>query len=267
MLFSSNLLSSGDHDPARPGAYGERPAHIPMLKAVFFDFNGVLVDDEHIHMELFQDVLAGLDIDLSEEDYFDKYFGYSDRDLLRVISEERGVKLKKGRVDDLIRRKNKSYLEVVAQRPVLFAGARDAVESFAEAYPLGIVSGALRVEIETILKSEDLDGQFRFVVAAEDVERGKPDPEGYVIALDRANGVAELDQLPVNPSECLVIEDSPAGVDAARALGMKIVAIASSVPRSQLVEADLVYDSIDQIRMDRIRSLFGDPIDPAVSGA
>jgi beta-phosphoglucomutase len=233
-----------------------------MLKTVFFDFNGILVDDERVHFGLFREILEPLGIPMTEAEYFGRYFGYSDRDLFEIVFGEHAVKIKRGRIDALIRLKNERYLDIVRDRTILFPGARDAVETFGSVYPVGIVSGALRAEIEAVIEREEWAGFFQVVVAAEDVGRGKPDPEGYVIALDRMNNIVDLDLLPVNPSECLVIEDSPAGIAAARALGMRCVAVASSVPRSDLVEADMVVDEIGAIRMDRVRALFGDPLDP-----
>ena len=232
-----------------------------MLKAVIFDFNGIIVDDERIHLELFQGILSELDIPLGEEEYFDKYFGYSDRDLLLVLLEEHERKIKKSQIERLIGEKNRRYLEKIAEQSILFPGAREMVESFAAAYPLGIVSGALRSEIETILERENLAEHFGFIVAADDVTAGKPDPEGYVLALNHINNRLDLQLLPVNPSECLVIEDSPAGIDSARALGMRCVGVATSVTREKLVEADLVYDALTEIRMEWLKDLFTEPLE------
>ena len=232
-----------------------------MLKAVIFDYNGILVDDERLHMELFQEILAEFNVPLPEEEYFSTYFGYSDRDLLNEIFAAHEVKVRRGRIDKLIRRKNQRYMEVIAQRSILVPGVKDVVESFAEAYPLGIVSGALRGEIDAVLVREGMDGHFRYVVAAEDVTRGKPDPEGLVVALNQVNRLADLSLLPVNPSECLVIEDSPSGIAAARSLGMRSVGIAVSVDPEHLAAADLVYNSLAEIRMDQVRDLFAGPLD------
>lgn len=227
-----------------------------MLKAVIFDFNGVLVDDELIHLELFNEVLTEYDIRIEKRQYLDRYLACSDIDFFRQVLTEGGAKIRRGTIDKLIKQKNKRYLEVVADRPLLFPGAMDLVETFAETYPVGIVSGALGKEIETVLEHEQIRQYFSFLVSAEDVLRGKPDPEGFVIALNKINDILDLSQFPANPSECLVIEDSPGGIDSARSLGMRCLGIAHTVPRAELVEADLVYDSLLEIRLDRVRDLF-----------
>jgi beta-phosphoglucomutase-like phosphatase (HAD superfamily) len=232
-----------------------------MLKAVIFDYNGVLVDDERIHMELFQEILADHKVGISEDEYFARYLALCDRDVFTEALSANGVKIKRGLIDKLIRRKNQRYLEVVADRSILFPRARDVVESFAIAYPIGIVSGALRAEIETVLAREEMTDQFAFVVAAQDVTRGKPDPEGLVVALNQMNHHVEFTQLPVQPSECLVVEDSPAGIAAARSIGMKCIGLATSRPAADLAMADLVYGALEEIRMDDVRDLFADPRD------
>jgi len=224
-----------------------------VLKCVLFDFNGVLVDDERIHMELFQRILAEHGIVLTEEDYFGKYFGFSDRDLFDVVLEAGSPRID---VNELIARKAEMYMARVSSRSIAFPGARACVQGFSDAYLLGVVSGALRSEIEWILENEGMLRHFCLILGAEDVERGKPDPEGFEKALEGINGLADAALLPVLASECLVIEDSPGGVHAARSLGMRCAGVTGSVGREELGEAEIVVDRIEEITPARALPLF-----------
>ncbi len=157
-------------------------------------------------------------------------------------------------VDELSARKANHFFKLVADSVDLFPGVEGFIRHAAEKYPLAIASGALREEIEHILANVGLKKFFSVVVAAEDVIKGKPDPEAYITALARLNQLGP--GKPVRPPECLVIEDSRHGVAAATAAGMRCLAVANSYAPEELSAAYLVVKSLERLDLTHIESLF-----------
>jgi beta-phosphoglucomutase len=212
------------------------------LKAIIFDFNGVIVDDEPLHLELIQRVLREEGIELSDAHCRALSLGVPDHTCFPAL-------LRAGRcvpraadgsyVNALITRKAGYYAQAIAERDLLFPGIAQLIEGWVARVPLAIVSGALRQEIEFVLGRSDLRQYFQAVIAAEDVRAGKPDPEGFLKALAALN-----EQATIQPTECLVIEDSLAGVEAAKRAGMFCVAVTNSFPAEQLKAADVIVSSL-----------------------
>lgn len=214
------------------------------LRAVIFDFNGVIVDDEPLHLELFRVVLAEEGIALSDEDYHEKYLGYDDRGCFVAALANAGREWEANDaafINDLIGRKAALYREAIKERYLLFPGVVELVRRLANKFPLAIVSGALRSEIEMVLERGEIRDCFSGIVAAEDVSACKPNPEGYVKALAALNANTRA---AIRPSECLVIEDSVAGVEAAKRAGMRCLAVTNSYCAEELKEADWVAASL-----------------------
>jgi HAD superfamily hydrolase (TIGR01509 family) len=206
---------------------------MPPIRAVIFDFNGVLVDDEHVHFELFREVLAAEGIALDEAAYHDRYLGFDDRGCFSAALIDSGRAAPTDLVDALIARKAIRYTEVAETSLRFFPSAAETVRALSEVYPVAICSGALRTEIEYALKRMGIRDCVASITSAEDTERCKPDPEGYLIALDRLrSGFADLDA-----GSCLVIEDSLAGVEAARAAGMVAVGVTNTYSAEELKRA------------------------------
>jgi HAD superfamily hydrolase (TIGR01509 family) len=203
------------------------------IRAVIFDFNGVLVDDEHVHFELFREVLATLGVPLDEAAYLDRYLGFDDKGAFAAALADAGCDAPPALVDDLIARKAARYAEVAEAGLKSFPSAAETLRALADAYPVAICSGALRPEIEYALRRLDVRDRVRSITSAEDTERCKPDPEGYLIALDRLR--ADVPDLAAG--ECLVIEDSMAGLQSARAAGMVAVGVTHTYPREELERA------------------------------
>jgi beta-phosphoglucomutase len=182
------------------------------LKAIIFDFNGVIVDDEPLHLELFKRVLSEEGIGLSDEDYHAKYLGYDDRGCFVAALTDAGrveAATNADFIHELIDRKAEYYRRAIKERCLLFPGVVELVERSAARFPLAIASGALRGEIEWVLEQGGVRRCFQEIVAAEDVSACKPDPEGYVKALAALNARSDAS---IFAAECLVIEDSVAGV-------------------------------------------------------
>lgn len=214
-----------------------------MFKAIIFDFNGVIVDDEPLHLELFRRVLGEEGIALTDEDYHAKYLGYDDRGCFTAALADYG-RVELANTDfiaELIERKAGYYRDAIEKRMLLFPGVIELVRKLAAKYPMAIASGALRGEIEIVLQRGGIRDCFREIIAAEDVAACKPDPEGYVKALAALN--TNLSDR-IQPGECLVIEDSIAGIEAAKLAGMRCLAVTNSYDANDLANADLIVTTL-----------------------
>lgn len=201
--------------------------------ATFFDFNGVLVDDEHLHQQCFNDVLVSRGLSaVSEALYNERYLGFDDRGAFSAMLSDLGAPFTDALIDALIAQKAVEYERRAKAELRLFDGAASAVRAAAGAGPVVVVSGALRPEIELGLAALDVRSSVAHIVAAEDVLRCKPDPEGYLLAL----GWLRATHPDVRRSDVIVIEDSLAGVDSARAAGLAVWAVEHSYPEQLLLE-------------------------------
>jgi len=214
-----------------------------MIRALIFDFNGVLADDDPIHMEAFRKVAQEEGLSFTDEEYLDKYLPLNDWDCFKTLFRENGLPLESAKLDELIRRKGVYYFQAIAHKTVLFAGAANAVKTAAGRYPLAIASGARRDEIVHILKQGGLETCFSAIVAAEDVRFGKPHPEPFSRAHERLKERGHS----LQASECVAIEDSIGGIQSAHDAGMPCLAIAHSYEPSRLRSAkpEWVINSID----------------------
>jgi HAD superfamily hydrolase (TIGR01509 family) len=219
-----------------------------MLRGVVFDFNGIIVDDEPVHFELFQRVLGEEGIGLTEENYYARYLGFDDRGAFTAAYRDHGRALDNDKLGELIARKALYYQDLIATKLRLFPGVKTLIPALARELPLAVASGALRNEIDLILSSMGLRDYFSAVVSAEDVTAGKPEPEIFLKALAQLNGLSRTDR-PIEPAECLVIEDSKEGVRGARRAGMKCLAVTNSHPPELLREATAVVSSLEQVTL------------------
>jgi beta-phosphoglucomutase len=221
------------------------------MRAVVFDFDGVLVDSEPLHYRALRDALQPEGIAVSQDEYVQVYLAYDDRECIRVALERHGQAYDLERVDAVARRKGRLFDMHLADVP-FFPGARELVTSLAAEFPLAIASGALHAEIEAILSAGNLRAPFTTVVAADDVERTKPDPMPYLEAARRLRVLAP----DLEPRECVAIEDSPAGIASARAAGMTVVGVAHSYPAAKLRGlAHHVVESLGELSVTSLRAM------------
>jgi HAD superfamily hydrolase (TIGR01509 family) len=211
-----------------------------MIQAVIFDFNGVLVDDESVHFELFREVLGQEGVVISERDYHERYLGYDDRGCFAAALQDAGKCLSNHLLDELIQRKAVRYVEVAEQGLRFFPGAAETLATLAARWPLAICSGALRSEIEYALNRLDRRRQITAIIAAEDAHKCKPDPAGYLQTLEAlrkrwSGDSSERGEL--QAEQCLVIEDSQAGIISAKGAGMWAIGITHTYAASQLRQA------------------------------
>jgi beta-phosphoglucomutase len=216
------------------------------IAAVIFDFDGVIVDSEPLHLAAFRAVLEPEGIALSDEAYWNEYLGYDDHDAITAALVGAGRAPEPRLVETLMAHKAERFIAAVRAGVVLFPGVASCIRTAAARGPVAIGSGALRVEIEEILGAVGLRGAFAAIVSADDVAHGKPDPETYLRALAALRGIRPG----LQPSGCLAVEDSAAGIRAARAAGMRCLAVTNSSPAETLAEADLVVDSLETVPWD-----------------
>jgi HAD superfamily hydrolase (TIGR01509 family) len=222
-----------------------------MIRAIIFDLDGTLADTEPLHFEAFARVLRAEGIELDRAEYFSRLIGFDDRDCFAAVLKEHGRTADDGTLAALIARKAAIYQEMIAGRDVTFPGAADFVRLCARRFPLIVATGTLRVEAELILKRAGVRELFADVIAAEDVAHGKPAPDGFEKALGRL-GFLMRPRPPLLPSECLVIEDTVAGVEAARRAGMRVLALCHSARPEDLKAADIVRNSLAEADLDEI---------------
>lgn len=229
------------------------------MVATIFDFNGVLVDDEAVHLAAFREVLAPLGIEVDDATYAERYIGFDDAGAFTAILRDAGRSPTSEDIHRLIADKMPVYMRRIATDLVIFPGAREIVSRRADKGVVGIVSGALRPEIEHALAVMGVRGAVSFIVSAEDTARCKPDPEGYLLGL-RALGSEGGGKPGSDIAGVVVIEDSLAGIEAARAAGLRCAAVAHSYGADRLRAAGAY------VVADRIAELTDDALDATGRG-
>jgi beta-phosphoglucomutase len=217
-----------------------------MIQAIVFDFDGVLADSEPLHLLAYQEVLSALGVTLTREAYYADYLGYDDAGVFAALAEAQGWVMNESKIDALIAEKGRVFDAIIETTDVLYPGAADCVEGLAGEYAIGIASGALRPEIEAILRRARLERHFRFIVASGDTPRSKPAPDPYIRA-------AQLHALA--PAACLAIEDSRWGIVSAKEAGLSCIGITNTYPSTELALADRIIDSLAEFTPAFIRSL------------
>jgi len=208
------------------------------IRAIVFDFDGVIVDSEASHFLALQDTMVAAGWPLSGTEYGERYLGYSDRDTFAAVSDDRGLRLTPADIDRLAAEKGRRYEQRASAGPVLFPDAADCIRGLAQTFPLAIASGSLRHEIATVLDLHGLSALFAAIVGADNVSAGKPHPAPYLEAARQLN---------VPPALCAAIEDSPWGLESARAAGMFAIGVTHSYPAARLPAADAIVTSLRDV--------------------
>jgi HAD superfamily hydrolase (TIGR01509 family) len=216
------------------------------LRALIFDFDGIIANTEPLHYAGLRKTLLEIGIDLQESDYYENYLGYDDRGCIIAALTANRRAVEPSFLTALMKRKAEAYLESVKEHPVIFPGIPTFVRESSARHPLAIASGALRHEIEFILEQAGLRNEFRHIISAEDVTAGKPDPQPFLLALHALQRAC--DPMLDAPS-CLVIEDSLPGIRGAKAAGMKVLAVTNTHTVQDLHEAHAVVSSVEDVRL------------------
>jgi beta-phosphoglucomutase len=214
--------------------------------AIVFDFDGVLANSEPLHLRAYQAVLGDLGISIEREEYYASYLGFDDVGAFKAIARTRQQDWSDQQIAGLVARKTRVFDDMLGSAAVLYPTAAACVERLAERFPIGIASGALRHEIEAVLRSSSLDRHIRFIVAAGETLLSKPAPDPYRRA-------AELHGLPSD--RCVAIEDSRWGIESAKAAGLRCVGITHTYPAGELTTADAIIDSLDEFTVAMIERL------------
>lgn len=220
------------------------------LKALIFDFDGVIADTEPLHFAGLRLTLTEIGINLTESEYYADYLGYDDRGCFIAALTANRRPIDPATLEQLMKRKATAYLESVKHHRVLFPGVHDFVQAAGRKYPLAIASGALRHEIEYILSEAGLRKDFLHITSAEDVTKGKPDPQPFLNAL---KALQQRDPA-ITASSCLVIEDSIPGIRSAKAAGMKVLAVTNTHTVQDLHEAHATAHSLKEVSLDDLRT-------------
>jgi HAD superfamily hydrolase (TIGR01509 family) len=227
-----------------------------VLRAILFDFDGVIVDSEDLHYEAFRRVFEEQGVELNRETYFQTCLGFNDVECIRWGLQGTGGIDKAGVLQELARRKSAYYDELLGSRMRFFPGVCDFIRRAAARYPLGIASMALRREIDFALQRADLSDLFCVIVSGEEVEKTKPDPEAYQKTLRRMNAHLSLGpDRSIQASECLVIEDSAAGIESAKRAGMIVIGVTHTEVAAKLQHADRVLPSLDGVCLEEVEAL------------
>jgi beta-phosphoglucomutase len=212
-----------------------------VTRAIVFDFNGTLSDDEPILCEIFVQLFAEHGKPLSAQEYFDELAGLSDLKIVRTwLGRDHPD------VDAVIGERIERYRAAVADGSSVHEHVREALRYAATRVPLAVCSGAARAEIEPVVEAAGLAPLLRGIVSSDDVAEGKPDPEGYLTTMREL-----LDG--VDPADVLVFEDTEAGIASARAAGVgRVVAVTGTLAPQRLRDADELVDTIDVDLMRRL---------------
>ncbi len=207
--------------------------------ATLFDFNGVLVDDELVHLAAFADVLGPMGIVLTRELYDERYLAYDDRGCFRAVLADHDRPHDVDTVAALVEAKKPFYKARIATGLRIFPGATELVKRRATLGPVGIVSGALEDEIRFAIDAMGVTHLVQFIVPAEYTKACKPDPEGYLLGIEQAIQRGAKGTI-------VAIEDATNGVKAAKAAGLRCVAVTHSYGRDALLAAgaDAVVDAL-----------------------
>ena len=228
-----------------------------MLKAIIFDFDGVIADTEPLHLRAFQLTLMDNGIELSEKEYFAKYLAYDDKTLFKELFKDRKIEHDESKIADFMNQKTRHFENVLKGNIIILEGVPEFISRIKDRYPLSIGSGALRAEIVEILEYAGLREHFNVIVSADDTKMCKPDPEVYLKVLNDLNNLDSVSE-EILATECLVIEDSTSGIRAAHLAGMKCLAITNSYSAKELGDAEVIVDSLSGVSASEIEALFID---------
>jgi beta-phosphoglucomutase len=229
-----------------------------MIKTILFDFNGVIINDEPLHLRAYQDAFAEVGMDLVPEDYY-SMLGNDDISFMRKTFAKKQKELTEDLLRAVLARKGVHYMKLIDAELPLFPGVIDLIKGAARKFTLGIVSMARGNEIEYVLTRSGVRDLFQVIISADQIVKCKPDPECCIKAFEH------LDQWRIsqgrNPllrKHCLVIEDSPPGVMAARAAGMRTLGVTNTVGESALraAGADFVCKDLRDLNLDALDELF-----------
>lgn len=229
-----------------------------MIKAIFFDFNGVIIDDELLQMKAYQEALSEHGVAVTHDMYFSA-LGMDDETFIRSMFDQTKQPLSADLLDTVSKKKAGLHRKMIEEQLPLFPGVVKFLKATSREFSLGLVSMASPYEIEYVLERAKLKQLFTVFVMAGDVSVCKPAPDCYRRAFEKLNAQrSEKRLLPVLPEECLSIEDSPPGIESARGAGMRTLGVTNTVSESALrdVGADVVTPSLADWSVDAVKLVY-----------
>lgn len=228
------------------------------LKAVLFDFNGVIIKDESIHLQLIDEILLQENMQPQKLHEHQICLGRSDRACFQDLLKNRGRVVTEEYLSQLLNRKAQAYVSALEkwEKLPLYSGIEDLIfQVRSQNLKLGLVSGALRQEIDLVLERAKLTEYFQIIVAGDDTNTSKPQPEGYLLAVERLNQVDP--DLNLQSHECLAIEDTPAGIQAAKRAQMQVVGVANTYPFHIMQrQANWTVDYLIDLELERVQEVY-----------
>lgn len=216
-------------------------------KVFFFDFDGVIVDSERLHMWATLEALQNKpNFQFDEDYYFEHLLGFDDIGIFEFLWNDKKQKITPEELKEAMQKKNSALMQRLKEGSYFFPGVLDFIRSFKEKnIPIAIVSGALRKEILPCIEKAKITERFEFIVAADDVRHSKPDPESY----EKAYHHMLEKNIELNPEDCWVIEDSPAGIASAKGAGLNVIGITNSLKKEALSQADFIVSHYSEIKI------------------
>lgn len=229
-----------------------------MIQAILFDFNGVIIDDEPLQLKAYQQAFSLKGITFTENEYYDS-LGMNDETFVRHMFERKGHWLSDEIMQLIIERKTETHRMLIKDELPLFPGVATLIKAAARHYTLGVVSMSRRSDIEYVLERAQLRAAFAVIVSAEDVAACKPDPACYLRGFKLADEKRRAaNHHSIVPEECVAIEDSPPGIQAARRAGMRTLGVTNTVSAEALraAGADVVTASLADWTVDAVHHVF-----------
>jgi HAD superfamily hydrolase (TIGR01509 family) len=250
-------MIAADGRPISPTCFAqpaEPPYTLDMLKAIVFDFDGVVVDSEPVHYQAFMEIGRGLGVSFDYQHYLRHYIGFDDRDAIRTMLTQAGLPATDEHIAELRNQKQQVFEKLLNRGAAAIPGAVELIDEAHAHIPIAVGSGATTLDIELMLASLGRRDRFEVIVSADHVRRSKPDPETYRMAVEQL--AALHPDLGLAPKDCLAIEDTAAGIESARGAGLMTLGITTTGLASSLSRAHRVEPGLEGVSLTTLRQWF-----------
>ncbi len=227
------------------------------LKAVFFNFNGVIINDEAIHEKIIDRLMLDENLQLKRGEFREICLGRSDRTYITDLLKRRGRYLAETYLDRLLAGKSSAYkaqIDTLQKLPIYTDLAEFVAKIRVAGLKMAVVSGAMRSDIELVLERAGLAAYFELIVAGDDLTASKPEPDGYLLAVELLN--KKYPDFDLQPIECLAVEDTFAGIEAAKKAGIQVAGVTHTYPFHMIQrQANWTVDYFADLELDRVGEL------------
>ena len=227
------------------------------LKAVLFDFNGVIINDEAIHENIIDKLMLDENLQLKRGEFREICLGRSDRTYITELLKRRGRYLTETYLDRLLLGKTQAYQEKIDSLETLpvYDGLAEFIDKIrVSGLKMAVVSGAMRSDIELVLERSGLAANFELIVAGDDFMASKPEPDCYLLAVARLN--EKYPDFHLQPIECLALEDTFSGIEAAKKAGIQVAGVTHTYPFHMIQrQANWTVDYFADLELDRVSEL------------